>query len=149
MGHDSQGQGRAGAGGKGVSRHRHQGPVPPRQEADALPRSQGRQPPKGQQLIPAERTGQVPQVQQGAQRTGRQERPVRLLRLPVPHQAGQRGLRLSQAQRPTLRGAGRRQDSLQHPHREEHHRAGQGRGRGDGRRGRRATQEAGDHRGGA
>ena len=135
VGQYGQGQGRAGAGGEGVPRHSLQGPVPPRSQADALPRSQGRQPPEGQQLLPAKRAGQVPQVQPGAQRPGRQERPIRLLRVPVPHQAGQRGLRLSQAQRQTLRGTGRRQDSLQHPHRGEHHRPGEGRGRGDGRRG--------------
>ena len=70
-------------------------------------------------------TGQVQDVQQGAQRPGRQERPVLLLRLPVDHEARQGCLRHSQAQRPPLRGARCRQDSLQHPHRGEHHRVGE------------------------
>ena len=38
---------------------------------------------------------------------------------------------------------------IQHPHRGEHHRAGEGGGRGDGRHSQRAAQEAGDHRHGA
>ena len=86
-------------------------------------------------------------VQQGAQRTGRQERPVLLLRLPVDNEARQGRLRAPQAQRPALRGARHRQDSLQRPHRWQHPRPGEGRRRADGRRGPRAAQEAGDHRG--
>ncbi len=87
-------------------------------------------PPKGRKHLPAQRIGQVQGVQQGAQRPGRQERPVLLLRLPVDHEARQERLRYPQAQRPPLRADDRRQDSLQHPHRGEHHRAGEGGGRG-------------------
>ena len=109
---------------------------------DALPRTQGQPPPKGGKLLPAQRTGQVQDLQQGALRPGLQERPVLLLRLPVDHEARQRRLRFPQAQRPELRGAGRGEDSLQHPHREQHPRPGEGGGRGDGWRGQRAAQEA-------
>ena len=80
-----------------------------------------------------------------AQRPGRQERSVLLLRLPVDHEARQGRLRDPQAQRPALRGDGRRQDSLQRPHRGQHPRPGEGRRRADGRSGPRAAQEAGDH----
>ena len=55
--------------------------------------------------------GQVQGVQPRPLRPGRQEREVRLLRLPVPPQAGQWHLRLPQAQRPALRGEGGGQDS--------------------------------------
>ena len=96
-------------------------------------------PPPGGQHLPAQRAGQVPPVQAGALRPGRQERPVRLLRLPVPDQAGQRRLRFPQAQRAALRGTGGGEDSLQHPHREQHRQPGQGGGRGDGRDCRRAA----------
>ena len=44
-----------------------------------------------------QRVGQVQCVQQGVQRTGRQERPVLLLRLPVDHEARQGRLRDPQA----------------------------------------------------
>ncbi len=146
LGQDGQGQGRPGAGGQGVSRHRLQGPVQPSQQADALKGAQEEPSPPGGKLLPAQRAGQVQDLQQGALRPGLQERSVFLLRLPVPDEAGQRGLRRPQAQRPALRGVGRRQDSLQHPHRGQHPGAGEGGGRGDGRRGPRAAQEASDHR---
>ena len=51
--------------------------------------------------------------------------------------------------RPPIRGTGRQLDSLQHPDRGQHSESGQGRGRADGRRIRRAAQTAGDHRVGA
>ena len=41
---------------------------------------------------------------------------------------GQRGLRFAKAQRPPLRGAGRQQDSLQHPHGGQYPRPGEGGG---------------------
>ena len=149
LGRKGKGQGRPGTHRKGLSCYRHQGSVPPRRQAVALPRPQAHSPPPGGQHLPAQWAGQVPQVQACPQRPGREERPVLLLRLPVPDQAGQRGLRFPQAQRPPLRGIGGGKDSLQHPHRGQHHRAGQGGGRGDGRRCRRAAQAAGDHRRGA
>ena len=58
---------------------------------------------------------------------------------------GKGRLRYSHPQRPPLRGAGGRQDSLRHPHRGQHPRPGEGGGRGDGRRGPGAAQEAEDH----
>ena len=67
-------------------------------------------------LLPAQRPRQVQDVQHAAHRQVRPERQVLLLRLPVDHQARQGRLRDSHAQRPPLRGAGGRQDSLQHPH---------------------------------
>ena len=130
---------------EGVSRHRHQGPVPPCREAFELPRAQVQPPPKSRELLPAQRAGQVQGVQHAAHRPVRQERPVLLLRLPVEYQARQRSLQDSQAQRTQLRGAGRRQDSRQHPHRGQHPRPGEGGGRGDGRSGPRAAQDASDH----
>ena len=145
LGSEGQGQGRPGKGGEGVSRHHLQGPVPPRQPATAPPSTQDQQPPKNRKLLPAQRNGQVQGLQHPPQRPVRPERQVRLLRLPVEHQYPQGRLRDSQHQRPPLRGAGRQQDSLQHPHRGQHSRPREGRGRGDGRRGPRAAQEAGDH----
>ena len=127
--------------------HHLQGPVPPRQPATAPPRAQGQQPPESRKLLPAQRPHQVQGVQHLPQRPVRPERQVRLLRLPVEHQYPQGCLRDPQHQRPTIRGAGRQQNSLQHPHRGQHPRPREGRGRGDGRRGPRAAQEAGDHRG--
>ena len=145
LGRERQGPSRAGPGGEGVSRHRLQGPVPPRREASELKGAQVQPPPKSRKLLPAQRPGQVQDVQHAAHRPVRQERPVLLLRLPVEHQARQRSLQDSPAQRPPLRGAGRRQDSRQHPHRGQHPRPGEGGGRGDGRRGPRAAQDASDH----
>ena len=55
----------------------------------------------------------------------------------------------AQGGRPPIRGASRQLDSLQHPDRGQHSESGQGRGRADGRRIRRAAQTAGDHRVGA
>ena len=80
------------------------------------PRTQGHLPPQSRKHPPAQRPAQVQGVQQGALRTGRQERPVLVLRLPVDHEARQGRLRHSQAQRAPSRGDGRRQDSLQRPH---------------------------------
>ena len=133
LGRERKGQRRAGAGGAGVPRHHHQGPVQQGRQADAVPCSQEVPSPKSRKHLPAQRFGQVQGVRQGALRLGRQERPVLLLRLPVDHEARQGRLRYPQTQRPPLRADDRRQDSLQHPHRGEHHRAGEGGGRGDGR----------------
>ena len=90
--------------------------VAARREASELPRTQVQPPPKSRKLLPAQRPGQVQDVQHAAHRPVRPERQVLLLRLPVDHQARQGRLRDSHAQRPPLRGAGGRQDSLQHPH---------------------------------
>lgn len=54
-------------------------------------------PPQGRKHLPPQRAGQVQGVQQSAQRSGCQERPVRLLRLPVDHEAGQGHLHIRQA----------------------------------------------------
>ena len=54
--------------------------------------------PAGPPVLPAQRHREVPDLRQGPLRAGVQERPVRLLRLPVPDEAGQRGLRRPQAQ---------------------------------------------------
>ena len=70
---------------------------------------------------------------------------VPLLRLPLLRKARARVLRLAQGGRTEVRGAGRRPDSLQHPHRGQHSEPSQRRGRADGRRGRRRAQTAGDH----
>ena len=67
---------RPGAGGEGVSRHRHQGPVPPRREAFEVKGAQVQPPPKSRKLLPAQRAGQVQDVQHAAHRAVRQERPV-------------------------------------------------------------------------
>ena len=87
-------------------------------------------------------------VQPRPLRSGRQEREVRLLRLPVPPQAGKWHLRRPQAQRPPLRGAGGGQDSGERAHRVQHPDVGEAGGRGDGRGGKGAAEEAGNHRGG-
>ena len=102
-------------------------------------------PPQGGKLLPAQRPRQVQDLQDGAHRPFRPEWQVLLLRLPVEHQDRQGRLQDSHAQRPALRGAGRQQDSLQHPHRGQHPRPGAGRGRGDGRRSPRAAKELSDH----
>ena len=100
LGRERKGQRRAGAGGEGVPRHHHKGPVQPSRQADARPCSQEVPSPKGRKHLPAQRSGQVQGVRQGALRPGRQERPVLLLRLPVDHEARQERLRYPQAQRP-------------------------------------------------
>ena len=91
------------------------------------------------------RTGQVRDLRQGPHRRRGQERPVHLLRLPLPPQARQGHLRDPQAQRQELRGNHRRQHPGEHPHRVQHPRPGETGGRGDGRGGRRAAPEVGDH----
>ena len=146
LGHRRQGQGRAGTGGEGVPSHRLQDQVPASELADADPCSQGQTPPQGGKHLSSQRAGQVQGVQQGAQRPGRQERPVLLLRLPVDHETRQGSLQHSEAQRPPVRGVGRRQDSLQRPHRLQHPGPLEGGGRADGQREPRAAREAGDHR---
>ena len=90
-------------------------------------------PPEGGKLLPAQRADQVQDLQEGAQRPVFQERPVPILRLPVPYEAGQGSLQDPQARRPALRRDGRQQDSLQRPHRLQHPRPGESRGRADGR----------------
>ena len=133
LGRRRQGQGRAGAGGEGVPRHRLQDPVPQGQPADEIPRPQeGPSPPSGKLLSP-QRSGQVPRLPPGHVGPGLQGREVRLLRLPVTDEAGQRGLRLSQAERPPVRGDGDAEDSGERAHRVQHQGAGQAGGRGDGR----------------
>ena len=149
LGHRRQGQGGPRAGGEGIPRHRLQEPIPEGEPEAALPRPQEEPSSKSGQHLPPERTGQVQGVQQGALRPGRQEREVRLLRLPVPPQAGHWRLRRPQAQRPALRGEGRREDSGERAHRVQHQGVGEDGGRGDGRGGQGAAAEAGDHRGGA
>ena len=106
-------------------------------------------PPQSRKHLPAERPGQVLQVQEGALGPLLQQGHVPLLRLPLLRKARARVLRLAQGRRPEVRGAGRRADSLQHPDRGQHSESGQCRGRADGRRGRRGAQAAGDHRVGA
>ena len=133
LGRRRQGQGGAGAGGEGLPRHRLQGPVPPCEPEAALPRTQEVSSPQGGEHLPPQRTGQMQGVQPSALRPGRQEREVRLLRLPVHHEAGQRGLRRPQAQRPALRGAGGGEDSGERAHRVQHPGVGEAGGRGDGR----------------
>ena len=92
LGRRRQGQGRAGQGGQGFPRHRHQVPVPQGEQADEFPRPQeGASPPSGK-LLPSERAGQVPRLLPGHVRPGLQERQVRLLRLPIIDETGQRGL---------------------------------------------------------
>ena len=82
-------------------------------------------------------------------RPGLQGRAVRLLRLPVPDEAGQRGLRLPPAQRPQVRGDGGGEDSGERAHRVHIREPGQAGGRGDGRHRPGAAPAAGDRRGGA
>ena len=62
LGRERKGQRRAGAGGEGVPCHHHQGPVRPSRQADAFPRTQDVPSPQGRKHLPAQRTGQVPQV---------------------------------------------------------------------------------------
>jgi len=90
----------------------------------------------------------VQNLRTGHVRPGLQGRPVRLLRVPVPDEAGQRGLRLSQAERKALRGDGGGEDSGERAHRVQHQGTGQAGGRGDGRYRPGAAPEAGDCRGG-
>ena len=116
---------RPGAGGKGVPRHRRQGPVRPGEQDTALPRPQGLPPPQGRKHLPAERPRQVLQVQEGALGPLLQQGHVPLLRLPLLREARARVLRLAQGRCPAVRGAGRRPDSLQHPHRGQHSEPGQ------------------------
>ena len=106
LGRFGEAQGRAGARGASLPRHRHQVPVPQGQQADELPRPQEGPSPAGGKFLSAQRVGQVQDLRTGHVGPGLQERPVRLLRLPVPDEAGQRGLRLSPAERPPLRGDG-------------------------------------------
>ena len=124
LGHERQGQGRPGARREGVPQHRLQGPIPPRETADALKGAQEDSPPPRREHLPAQRSGQVQGVRPGVQRAGGQERPVLLLRLPVHHEARQGSLRFAQDQRPAIRGDDSRQHSLQHPHRRQHPRPG-------------------------
>ena len=148
LGYLREAQGRAGAGGASLPRHCIQKPVPQGQQATARPRPQAGPSPAGGQFLPAQRLGQVPRLPPGHVRPGLQERPVRLLRLPVVDEAGQRGLRVSQAQRPTVRGDGGGPHPRQHPHRVQHPGVGQAGGRGDGRHRPGAAPAAGDCRGG-
>ena len=108
-------------------------------KAPELPRAQVQPPPQSRKFLPAQRPAQVQDVQDAAHRPVRQERPVFLLRLPVEHKFRQGRLQHSDAQRPPIRGTGRRQDPLRHPHRGQYPRPGAGGGRGDGRRGPRAA----------
>ena len=80
-------------------------PVPPGEPEAALPRSQAEPPPQGGKLLPSQRASQVQGVQPRSLRPGRQEREVRLLRLPVGDEARQRGLRRPAGSTP---GASRR-----------------------------------------
>ena len=82
----------------------------------------------------------------GHDRRRGQERPVHLLHLPLPAQAGQGHLRDPQAQRQELREAHRQRDQGERAHRVQHPRPGEAAGRGDGRGGPRAARAAGDHR---
>ena len=147
----SQGQGRSTArqGGEGFPRPRLQAQVPAGRRTAALPRAQERPSPPSLQPLPAQRSGQVRDLRQSHDRSRGQERQVHLLRLPVPDEAGQRGLRLPQAQRQVLREAHRPRDQGERPHRVQHQRPGEAAGRGDGRRGPRAEGAASDHRRGA
>ena len=98
------------AGGERLPRHHLHGPVQSRQQAAAVPSAQGRQPTQGGKPLSPQRAGQVQDLQAGAHRAGLQVRAVHLLRLPDPHEAREGVLRRPEAQRPALRGAGRRED---------------------------------------
>ncbi len=91
-------------------------PVRPGEQDNALKGAQGLQPPQSREHLPAERPGQVLQVQGGALRPLLQQGHLPLLRLPLLREARPRVLRLAQGGRPAVRGSGRRADSLQHPH---------------------------------
>ena len=92
MGRQRQDEGRAGAGREGIPINRIQGQVQPHQRPDAFTRPQEDPSTEGRQHLPAQRTAQVQGVPESLQRTGGPERQVRLLRLPVHHEAGQRRL---------------------------------------------------------
>ncbi len=149
LGHERQGQGCPGKGGKRVPRHRHPEAVRPRFQAHELPRTQDRQPPQSRKSLPAQRAGEVQVLQKGAHRPVFQERPIPLLRLPVPDETGQWGMRHSEAQCTALRKACRRQDSIQHLNGGQHPRLGEGGGRADGWSGCQAAHQTSDHRVGA
>ena len=108
LGNQGQGQGRPGAGGGRLSRHRQQTGVPKGQEAAGVPRPQAGEPPTGFQPLPPQRPAQVRDLRQGHDRCRGQERQVHLLRLPLPPEARQRDLQDPQAQRQDLREAHRR-----------------------------------------
>ena len=148
LGRRSQGQGRPGQGREGVPRPCLQDPVPQGEPADEFPRSQeGPSPPRGK-LLPAQRPGQVSRMYPCHVRPGLQGRQVRLLRLPVSDETGQRGLRLPQAECPQVRGNGGWQDSRERAHRVQHPGAGQAGGRRDGRHRQGTAPAPGDRRGG-
>ena len=114
-----------------------------------VPRAEDRPPPARLQPLPAERPRQVRELRQGAHRRGGEERQVHLLRLPVPHQDREGGLRHPSAQREALRGDDHRAAPRPRPHRVQHPRPRAHARRGDGRGGPRAAPEAGEPRGGA
>ena len=120
LGRGCQGQGRPGSSGEGLSWPDLQDPVSQGQQADELPRPQEGPSPPRRKLLPSERPGQVQDLRTGHIRPGLQGREVRLLRLPIPDEAWQRGLRLPQAQRPQVRGDGGGEDPGECPHRVQH-----------------------------
>ena len=65
LGRRRQGQGRPGPGGEGFSWPDLEDPVPQGEQADEFPRPQEGSPPPRGKLIPPQRPGQVPQLQNG------------------------------------------------------------------------------------
>ena len=105
-------------------------------------------PPPRRQPLPAQRHRQVRDLRQGPHRPRGQERPVHLLRLPLPAEARPGSLRHPQAQRQAVRGNDRRADTGEHPHREQHPGTGEAGQRGTGQRDQGAAGKAGDGGGG-
>ena len=148
LGTQRQGRRAAGPGGEGVSLPSSRSVSSDRsQDCLQLPRAQERTPQARVQPLPAQWAGQVRDVRQGTHRRRSQERQVHLLRLPLTAQKGQGDVRDSQAQLQEVRESDRRHHPREHPHREQHPRPGEDRGRGDGQRCARAAQEIEGHRG--
>ena len=151
-GHVAVGRGRegrrpAGARRGRLPRDRLEGVVRPRAVAAALTRAKARPPAPRGQLLPPERSGQVPQLSTRPLRAGLQERQILLLRLPVADEARPGSLRRPEAQRAPLRAPRRRPAPRQRPHSVQHPRPRASRRRGTRRGRERAEQPARDDRG--
>ena len=105
-------------------------------------------PGSGRQQVPAERLAALRSLRQALHRPGRQERPVRLLRLRHVAPGGRGNLQGPLPERPQDGGVHPRQDQGAHPHRRDHHRARDPGRRGDRRDGRGDEWEAAGDSGG-
>ena len=96
-------------------------------------------PPPRCQPLPAQRHRQVRDLRQGPYRPRGQERPVHLLRLPLPAEAGTGRLRHPPAQCQAVRADDHRKHPGEYPHREQHSGTGEAGQRGVGQRNHRSS----------